>query len=405
MAAVIVVVLLVAAGMYICGRWARAPPTGDDGSDGEPVVRTNESTFSVYLGALDPEPSLSSVTFRIHAPGLGHADIVPTPSGPGVLTGEDVFPGIDLEYHDLDNDAAAGNGDYFNVISTNGTLLAGIWHAELRYDGGTSGDLSFTFRALPAGTTSIAEDADVAFIDVGQGDAELIRTSDGKYVLIDAGTASSEDGLLAYLAGRSVTVLQALIVSHPDADHLGGARGVLEALEVRSVYHPGLAKGSASYEEFIAAAREEGCPIYTSGEVQAGDYLDLSVTEDFRVLSINASTEANDASIVLRMTSLSRSFLFTGDAGFEVEDALCAQYAKDIDVDVLKVGHHGSRTSTSATFLAAVTPALAVIEVGTNSYGHPTEATLSRLAAVGATVVRTDQAGTYVVTSSGGTYS
>ncbi len=168
----------------------------------------------------------------------------------------------------------------------------------------------FSIHVLPPGVESIVENAEVDFIDVGQGDAELIQTSDGKHILIDAGPSEAETDLLSYLSNRSVTVLDALIISHPDEDHLGGAEEVLRTLEVRSVYHPGLVKNTSSYRNFIDAALDEGCPVYTSGDVDAGDYLDLSLTEDFRVLSINASAEANDASIVIRMAASSQHVPF-----------------------------------------------------------------------------------------------
>jgi beta-lactamase superfamily II metal-dependent hydrolase len=270
------------------------------------------------------------------------------------------------------------------------------------YGGHVSGNVSFHFHILPPGITSIAENAEVDFIDVGQGDAELIHTSDGKHILIDAGPNGAESSLLQFLGGKGVTTLDAMIMTHPDADHIGGAEEVLETLEVKSVYHPGLVKNTSTFWGFISAAKMEGCPIYTDSQIKAGDYLNLSVSEDLRVLSINASAESNEASIVLRMDASSKSFLFTGDIGFEVENELLANFHDSLDVDVLKVAHHGSRTSSSMEFLEAVTPSVAVIEVGTNTYGHPTGETLSRLATVGASIIRTDQAGTNVVSSNGG---
>ncbi len=395
---------LLLAGTYAYGKLKKGPTPGEQGPDGtSPLVKVNESAVSIYLGVLDPVPSLNDLTVRIYAPGLGHVDRTLASSPTGIFLSDDLFPGVDLAYHDLNNDSAASNGDYFSVISENGPLKQGIWHAEVRYPGHVSGNVSFHIHVLPPGVPGIDENAEVVFIDVGQGDAELIRTSDGKNVLIDAGPPGTADDLLSDLSNRSVTVLDALIVTHPDADHLGGADDVLRALEVRSVYHPGLAKNTSAYQRFIDAALDEDCPIYTSSDVRPGDYLDLSVTEDFRVLSINASDEANDASIVLRMTAQSRSFLFTGDIGFEVENALCATFLEELDVDVLKVGHHGSASSSSASFLSAVSPSIAVIEVGAgNTYGHPTSITLARLNDAHAIIIRTDLVGDHAERSQGG---
>lgn len=126
---------------------------------------------------------------------------------------------------------------------------------------------------------------------------------------------------------------------------------------------------------------------------------------DFTPPAVTAC-DPNDSSIVVRFTAESRSFLFTGDVSSEVEGLLVEHYPNDIDVDVLKVGHHGSRYSSSNAFLGVVTPELAVIEVGAgNSYGHPHQEALDRLSAHGATIIRTDQAGTYVVTVTGAVIS
>lgn len=402
--ALLVVGLLLVAGSYAYDRLKKgAAPSEQEQNDGSPLVKVNESAVSIYLGDLDPTPALSQLTLRIYAPGLGHVDRpLAAPPQAGIYLAEGLFPGVDLAYHDLNNDSAAGNGDYFTVVSEEGPLRQGIWHAEINYPGHRAGEVSFRIHVLPPGTQSIAENAEVVFIDVGQGDAELIRTSDGRNILIDAGPPGAEDDLLSDLSNRSITVLDALIISHPDADHLGGAEEVLQALEVRSVYHPGLARNTTSYRSFIAAALAEGCPIYTSGDVDAGDYLDLSVTEDFRVLSINASADVNDASIVIRMTAQSRSFLFTGDIGIEVENTLRSTYLEELDVDVLKVAHHGSAYSSSAAFLNAVTPLIAVIEVGQNTYGHPTDEALARLSAAHAVILRTDLVGDHTERSEGG---
>ncbi|MGE5379359.1 MAG: ComEC/Rec2 family competence protein [Candidatus Saccharibacteria bacterium] len=401
-AVVLVAIILIASvAYYVIGSLKTAPQLPVKGDDPN-VVRVNATAVSIYLGALDPEPMLSSITFRLYAPGMHqiNATLSLSPQA-GLLTSGLLYDNVTMEYHDLNNDSAAGNGDFLTVRSS-GALTTGIWHVEIVSAVPSSGITAFHFHVLPPGISSISENMEVDFIDVGQGDAELIHTSDGKHVLIDAGPNGAEASLLSYLDGKGVTVLDALIISHPDADHIGGAEEVLEALQVKSVYHPGLVKNTSTFWSFIAAAEQEGCPILTSADVRVGDYLDLSLSEDFRVLSINASTEANDASIVLKMDAPSRSFLFTGDIGFETENKIMLHFPHDLNADILKVSHHGSRTSSSELFLEAVTPSVAVIEVGVNTYGHPTADTLSRLSAAGATVVRTDQAGSYVVTSSGG---
>jgi len=404
-------VMLLCAAAFAYVRLGGPLGSSPDGPPAAPdIVRVNQSAQSIYFGDLSPEPSVGDLSFRLYGPGMGHGDRGASSAGPvnGTYLMEDVLPTVDLLFRDLNNDSAVSKGEYLTVQDTDGPLATGIWHLEMSYPGHAAGNVTFTFRVLPEGT-SYQENVRVDFIDVGQGDAELITTSDGKVVLIDAGTRSYST-LLSYLQGRSVTALDAFILTHPDADHIGGADEVLEQLEVRSVYHPGVplpAQNTTTYRDFLAAAQAEGCPIFTDEDLDPGDYLNISVTEDFRLLTINAAADdTNDASIVVRMTAESRSFLFTGDIGAEVEAWLVEHYSYDLDVDVLKAAHHGSRYSSSDEFLNAVTPDIAIIEVGAgNSYGHPHAEAVDRLTAHGATIVRTDLAGTYVITVAGAVIS
>lgn len=161
-----------------------------------------------------------------------------------------------------------------------------------------------------------------------------------------------------------------------------------------------MAKNTSAYISFIHAAQDEGCPVHTSADMYPGEFLNLTSSATIQVLNIDPTTEdVNDASIVLEMRTPGKSFLFTGDISSEVESKLIANLSFNLDVDVLKVGHHGSRYSTSNAFLDATSPQEAVISVGENTYGHPTNQTLSRLMAHGVTVLRTDQMGTIEITA------
>lgn len=406
-------VFLICAAAFVYAKWKDGSLSGTpNGPPADPdIVRVNQSAQSIYFGDLSPEPRVSELSVRLYGPGLGHGDRAASTSPPanGIYTLEDMLPTVDVLLRDLDNDSSMSKGEYLTVQDTDGPLALGIWHLEISYPGHVSGVVSFSFRVLPDGV-SYQENVRVDFIDVGQGDAELITTSDGKTVLIDAGTRSYS-ALLSFLGSRSVTALDAFILTHPDADHIGGADEIIERLEVRSIYHPGVplaAQNTATYREFLAAAQAEGCPIYTDEQLDPGDYLNISVTEDFRLLAIDAAAEdTNDASIVIRFTAESRSFLFTGDIGFAVEGWLVEHYPGELDVDVLKVAHHGSASSSSNAFLDKVTPQLAVIEVGANAYGHPTQAALDRLTAHGADIARTDliDAAAYTVPVTGAVIS
>jgi competence protein ComEC len=265
---------------------------------------------------------------------------------------------------------------------------------DIRFATGMEANCSFTLSQTN-GTATM-----VSFIDVGQGDSILITTADSRTILIDAGPPLASGTLVSYLHNRSISIIDALIVTHPDSDHLGGAADVLHAFTVLSVYHPGVAKNTSAYRSFIAAAQDEGCPIHTAADVHVGDYLGLTSSATIEVLNIDPTAEdVNDASIVLEMRTPGKSFLFTGDIGSDVEGRLIANHSFDLNVDVLKVAHHGSKYSTSDAFLDATTPEIGVISVGENSYGHPANETLSRLFGHDVTVLRTDQLGTIDITA------
>jgi competence protein ComEC len=241
----------------------------------------------------------------------------------------------------------------------------------------------------------------VDFIDVGQGDSILIRTPEGKVALIDGGDSGS--GALAYLRAQGVTRVDLLVATHPHADHIGGLVDILENLPVTKVVTNGVSTTTLTYEHFldaIAAAQA------TYVEAKRGDKLELGAFS-FDVLSPAGSSsdaDLNDGSLVLRLVDGGVAFLFTGDAEATAEAGMLAA-GQNVQAQILKIGHHASRTASSPAFLAAVRPKIAVYcaETG-NEYGHPHAETLAALAAVGATVYGTDRNGTVSVTTDGVTY-
>jgi competence protein ComEC len=243
----------------------------------------------------------------------------------------------------------------------------------------------------------------VYFIDVGQGDAQLIKTADGRNVLIDAGPPASGNALVSFLVEHNATTLDAFVLTHPDADHIGGGDDVLAACTVLSVYQSGYVSTSKTYAAFQAAVVAEGCPAYNDTHLDPGDRLDINSSVTFEIVAINAqSSNANDASLIIKMTDGTVDFLFMGDASSSVERNMESALGSALDVEILKVGHHGSASSTSASFLSLTTPAVAVIGVGTgNTYGHPTNEALERLNAAGTLVYRTDLNGTVTITTDG----
>lgn len=238
------------------------------------------------------------------------------------------------------------------------------------------------------------------FIDVGQGDAILIQTPT-KNILIDAGEQGNT--VVNYLESKGVTHLDLVIGTHPHSDHIGGLVNVLQSIPVDEVIDPGVVHTTKTFEDYLTLIDQKDI-TFTEG--RAGMSRDLGGGASMKVLhpSSPSSSDLNNASVVVRVTFGKTSFMLTGDAESESESQILSRgYA--LNSTVLKVGHHGSRTSTSSAFLSAVNPSVAVIMCGTgNSYGHPHEETLAKLANAGVDIYRTDVQGTIVITTDGQTY-
>lgn len=250
---------------------------------------------------------------------------------------------------------------------------------------------------------TVSKNLTVSFVDVGQGDAILIKTPDSRTVLIDAGPDDKAPELISYLYSNNVTSIDAFILTHPDEDHIGGADEVLRNFDVLSIYHPGYVRETKTYNEFVSAMLEEGCPVFTDENIDPGDRIPVSSSIDFLVLHIDKDApDSNSASIVIKISYFEIDFLLTGDIGYNIESELLVNFTTELDIEVLKVAHHGSKYSTSNEFLEATTPEIGIIMVGAdNSYGHPSSETLARLSAHQVTVLRTDIEGTITVTTDG----
>ena len=237
----------------------------------------------------------------------------------------------------------------------------------------------------------------VHYIDVGQGDSELVCCN-GEYMLIDAGEPDASDAVLEYLDRLGIDKLDYLVCTHSHSDHCGGLDAVVESLEVETVFTSPYAGDSPSYEIFTDAVYDAGLELtvpvlgesYRLGEAS---FSFIGPLEDYDNL--------NDDSLVMRLEYGDTSFLFTGDMTSKAEKDLINDGA-DLRCDVLKVGHHGSSGSSCYQFLYEAQPGIGVIscEKG-NSYGHPHEETLSRLNDADVTVYRTDLEGSIVIFSDG----
>ncbi len=241
------------------------------------------------------------------------------------------------------------------------------------------------------------------FIDVGQGDAALIRTEAGN-VLIDAGTNDAEDELVAYLKAEGITELAYAVFTHPHEDHIGGADAVLEYCKVENVILPDKTATTVVYNRMMDAIEAEGATVIMAVPEATYTVGDLKLT----ILGPVGSgySDMNNDSVVLRADFGESSVLYTGDAEDVSEEEMVDRYKRNgkLDCDLLKVGHHGSENSSIDAFLDAVTPELAVISCGEgNKYGHPTQEALARLDARNVTYWRTDLLGSIVIISDGET--
>lgn len=245
-------------------------------------------------------------------------------------------------------------------------------------------------------------------IDVGQGDAIALRTPRWRWILIDAGDAWREgdvgERIVAPYLRRRGGAIAVMVLSHPHADHIGGAGSVLRRVPTALVLDPGFAQGSSVYAGVLEAAR---AGHVRWREARAGTALDVDGVR-LTVLAPDSSdlagaADANAASVVVMVEYRGVRILLTGDAERDVEESLVRQFGPGLRADILKVGHHGSSTSSTAAFLAAVAPRIALVSVGAgNRYGHPSPAVLQALQAHGAHVLRTDDEGTIVVAADGG---
>jgi competence protein ComEC len=253
-------------------------------------------------------------------------------------------------------------------------------------------------------TSAATKDLVVHFIDVGQGDAIYIKTPNGKNILIDAGNKAKGHDVVAYLKKQKVKTIDFMIATHPDADHIGGLDEVLDAFVVKNVYAPKVSHTTKAYKDFLLAVKREKVKIKTAKmgvTLPVGDK--LIAMKFLAPVKSYANSDLNNWSAVLHLKYNKNTFLFTGDVETKSENDMIAKKVLS-KVDVLKVSHHGSKTSTSEKFLNAVKPKYAVISAGKgNRYKHPTQETLKRLKNAKSQVYRTDTQGTVMATSNGKT--
>ncbi|MDD3654405.1 MAG: ComEC/Rec2 family competence protein [Desulfotomaculaceae bacterium] len=244
-----------------------------------------------------------------------------------------------------------------------------------------------------------SEQLKVHFIDVGQADCILVQMPNEQNMLIDAGNNDDGDAVVSYLRKEGVRQIDYLVGTHPHEDHIGGMDTVIKSFNIGQVYLPKATHNTKTYEDVLLAVKAKRLNITPA---KAGVQIINSGGLSAVMLAPNADSyeDLNNYSTVIKVNFDKVSFLFTGDAEKQSEFEMMAKSAPGLGADVLKVGHHGSNSSTTPAFLRAVYPQYAVICVGAgNDYGHPHREVLQRLR--GLKVYRTDMDGTIVFTTDG----
>ena len=237
----------------------------------------------------------------------------------------------------------------------------------------------------------------VHFIDVGQGDAVFVELPNRETMLIDAGEKKYSDKVVKYIENLGYETVSYIVGTHPHSDHIGGLEDVINSFKINSIFMPKISTNTKTFESLLLTIKNKGLKITTAKkDVKIIDKKDLTAT----ILSPieEKYSNLNNYSVVIMLEYKSRKFMFTGDAEEEVENALKGY----ISCDVLKVGHHGSSSSTSNDFLKKLSPKYAVISCGKgNIYGHPHKETLEKLNKIGAEYMTTENCGNIVIVTDG----
>ena len=239
------------------------------------------------------------------------------------------------------------------------------------------------------------------FIDVGQGDSSLIITPKGKTILIDAGDEAHAKKVVSYVREQGIEKLDLVIATHPDADHIGGMDKVIKNFDIDVFAMPDVSAKTNQYKQIqreLKAKKMKTTRLYQGDEVQIDDDIDFEILSPVKGKKYD---DTNEYSIVAKIVYKDTSFILMGDATMENEVDIINNVL-DIDIDVLKLGHHGSSTSSSDYFITKTSPKIAIISCGKNNkYGHPHQEVMRVLKKHGVTPYRTDEMGDIVITSDG----
>ncbi len=251
--------------------------------------------------------------------------------------------------------------------------------------------------AISSGFASQEGTLEAYILDVGQGDSIFLRSPSGKTMLVDASTSSAFDHIDAFLQEQSVEKLDVVIATHPHADHIGGMTKVIEQYEIGTFYMTDAQTNTAGFEKMLTALQKKNITVKqaVAGKnsfVTWDDAVEVAILSPFSEFTYD---DLNNSSIICRIKFGDTAIMLTGDAEAYAEKIALGELSRDyFKADVLKLGHHGSSSSTCAAFLEAVDPDIAIASLGAdNDYGHPHEETLAALKEAGIPLYRTDESG------------
>lgn len=243
----------------------------------------------------------------------------------------------------------------------------------------------------------------IEVLDIGQGDASLIYTKD-EIIMIDTGDIDERDRLVKLLKERDIKTIDKLIITHPHADHIGGAYAVFKNFKVKEVYDNGDTTTTKTYQTYLKNIKQQNIAYH---QLKAGDSVDFGGGVSFKVFSptekmLQSDDDLNNNSLVGQLRYNDFTMLFTGDSEREAEQNMTKSYGNELQSDVLKSPHHGSRTSSSDSYLKAVKAKDVIISLAAdNEYGHPHKQTLDRYKKYDMNVYRTDKDGTVTILTDG----
>lgn len=280
-----------------------------------------------------------------------------------------------------------------------------VWGSELQLENDKIESQNVKANAQTTIQNSIGENAlnktEFHFLDVGQGDSTLIIFPNGKTMLIDAGKSNYGYTVVNYIKNLKISKIDYLVMTHPDADHIGGMTSVLDNFEIGAIYMPDKISTTKTFEDLLLKIMSKGLKITVP---KSNDL--ISESTDFKAIVLSPTKkydDSNEMSIVIKIIYKNNSFILMGDAGNKVENDLLYSNA-NIKSDLIKIGHHGSSSSSSTRFIEKVDPQFAIISCGKNNqYGHPNSKTLETLNKNGIKIYRTDELGNIIAISDGNT--